>query len=148
VYGDGQQIRDWLYVEDHCEAILTVLRHGQVGESYNVGGNNQPTNLTVINEICDILDEVQPSSPYTPHSQLIQYVKDRPGHDRRYAMEISRIQHDLGWRPRQSLASGLARTVQWYLENSTWIDAIHQQQDYQGWLAKNYDGRETTPRQS
>lgn len=148
VYGDGQQIRDWLYVEDHCEAILTVLRHGQVGESYNVGGGNQPTNLIVIHDICDILDELQPNSPHVPHSQLIQYVKDRPGHDRRYAMDISRIQRELGWRPRQSLSSGLAQTVQWYLENASWIDAIHQQQDYQGWLAKNYGARETNPKQS
>ncbi|OGO38946.1 MAG: dTDP-glucose 4,6-dehydratase [Chloroflexi bacterium RBG_16_57_11] len=148
VYGDGQQIRDWLYVEDHCEAILTVLRHGQVGESYNVGGGNQPTNLTVIHEICDILDELQPNSPYSPHDQLIQYVKDRPGHDRRYAMDITSIQRELDWHPRQSLSSGLARTVQWYLENPSWIDAIHQQQDYQGWLAKNYGDRETTSNQS
>lgn len=143
VYGDGQQIRDWLYVDDHCEAILTVLRQGRVGESYNIGGGNQPTNLTVVHEICEILDELQPSSPYTPHSQLIQYVKDRPGHDRRYAMDISFIERELGWRPKQSLTTGLARTVQWYLEHPSWIEAIRQQQDYQGWLAKNYGERES-----
>jgi dTDP-glucose 4,6-dehydratase len=144
VYGDGQQIRDWLYVEDHCEAILSVLRDGQVGKAYIVGGGNQPTNLSVVHEICDILDELQPNSPYNPHEQLIQYVQDRPGHDRRYAMDITHIQRELGWQPRQSLASGLARTVQWYLKNPSWVDAIRQQQDYQGWLAKNYDGRDTT----
>jgi dTDP-glucose 4,6-dehydratase len=143
VYGDGQQIRDWLYVEDHCEAILAVLRQGQVGESYNIGGGNQPTNLSVIREICDVLDELQPGSPYTPHEQLIQYVQDRPGHDRRYAMDIRHAQRELGWQPRQSLSSGLAKTVQWYLENPAWIDAIRQQQDYQGWLAQNYGARET-----
>jgi dTDP-glucose 4,6-dehydratase len=147
VYGDGQQIRDWLYVEDHCEAILAVLRQGRVGESYNIGGGNQPTNLSVIHEICDVLDELQPGSPYAPHEQLIQYVQDRPGHDRRYAMDIRHVQRELGWQPRQSLASGLAKTVQWYLENPAWIDAIRQQQDYQGWLAKNYARRETPPKQ-
>lgn len=148
VYGDGQQIRDWLFVEDHCEAILTVLLQGQAGESYNIGGGNQPANLTVIHEICDILDELKPNSPYTPHEQLIQNVKDRPGHDRRYAMDIDRVQRELGWRPRQSLTSGLVRTVQWYLENPGWIEAIHQQQDYQGWLSRNYGDREATPKQS
>jgi dTDP-glucose 4,6-dehydratase len=147
VYGDGQQIRDWLYVEDHCEAILSVLRNGRVGEAYIIGGGNQPTNLSVIHEICDVLDELQPDSSYTPHEQLIQYVQDRPGHDRRYAMDITHIRNELGWQPRQSLASGLAKTVQWYLENPSWIDAIRQQQDYQGWLAKNYDDRNTTPKQ-
>jgi dTDP-glucose 4,6-dehydratase len=147
VYGDGQQIRDWLYVEDHCEAILSVLLNGQVGQAYIIGGGNQPTNLSVIHEICDILDELQPDSPYTPHDQLLQYVQDRPGHDRRYAMDITHIRNELGWRPRQSLSSGLARTVQWYLENPSWIDAIHQQQDYQGWLAKNYGDRDATPKQ-
>jgi dTDP-glucose 4,6-dehydratase len=146
VYGDGLQIRDWLYVEDHCEAILTVLRNGMVGESYNIGGGNQPTNLTVINEICDILDELQPGSPHAPHNQLIQYVKDRPGHDRRYDMDINRIQRELDWQPKQSLTSGLARTVQWYLENLSWIDAIHQHQDYQGWMTRNYANRETSPK--
>jgi dTDP-glucose 4,6-dehydratase len=141
VYGDGQQIRDWLYVEDHCEAIWMVLRKGRTGESYNIGGGNQPPNLQVVQEICEILDELYPSSPYTPHSQLIQYVADRPGHDRRYAINATKVEQELGWRPRQSLSTGLANTVKWYLENPTWVEAIRKQQEYQGWLAKNYDAR-------
>jgi dTDP-glucose 4,6-dehydratase len=141
IYGDGQQIRDWLYVEDHCDAIWTVLRKGIPGETYNVGGGNQPPNLTVVKTLCDILDECQPDSAYAPHNNLIRYVTDRPGHDRRYAMDISKIQRELNWRPRQSLESGLLKTVEWYLENREWIKAIHQQQEYQGWLAKNYDQR-------
>ncbi len=141
VYGDGQQIRDWLYVEDHCEAIWTVLRKGATGETYNIGGGNQPPNLTVIRTICDIMDELLPGSPHTPHEQLIQFVKDRPGHDRRYAMDITKIHTELGWQPRQSLESGLMDTVKWYLDHPDWIDAIRKQQDYQGWLEKNYEKR-------
>jgi len=141
IYGDGKQVRDWLYVEDHCEAIWKVIQAGDVGETYNIGGNNQPTNLTVVKTICDILDELQPNSPYTPHAQLIQHVTDRPGHDRRYAMEIAKIDHDLAWRPRQSLTSGLLKTVKWYLENPAWVKAIRKQQTYQGWLKQNYANR-------
>ncbi|HEX9029947.1 MAG TPA: dTDP-glucose 4,6-dehydratase, partial [Anaerolineales bacterium] len=107
VYGDGQQIRDWLYVEDHCEAIWKVLRAGKNGETYNIGGGNQPANLVVIHTLCDILDECRPDSPFAPHEKLIRYVADRPGHDRRYAMDITKIQGELGWKPKQSLQSGL-----------------------------------------
>ncbi len=141
VYGDGQQIRDWLYVGDHCEAIWKVVRQGQAGESYNVGGDNQPTNLTVIDTLCDALDELAPNSPHAPHAHLIQHVTDRPGHDRRYAMNIGRIRADLGWQPRQSLHSGLFETVHWYLSHPEWVQAIRQQQEYQGWLDKNYAAR-------
>lgn len=141
VYGDGQQIRDWLYVEDHCEAIWMVLRKGTLGESYNIGGNNQPANLTVIRTICDILDEFRPSSPHVPHQNLITFVTDRLGHDRRYAMDSGKISRELGWQPRQSLTTGLLKTVEWYLEHPEWIEAIRQQQDYQGWLVKNYEKR-------
>jgi len=144
IYGDGQQIRDWLYVEDHCEAIWTVLCRGRTGESYAIGGNNQPPNLTLVEEMCDILDELKPDSAFTPHRQLLQFVTDRPGHDRRYAMDITKIRTELGWQPRQSLNSGLVRTVQWYLDNPDWIAAIHRQQDYKGWLSKNYDTRDET----
>ena len=141
IYGDGKQIRDWLYVEDHCEAIWTVLKHGKPGDSYNVGGDNQPTNLTMINTICEILDECLPASPYIPHASLMQHVTDRPGHDRRYDVNIGKIQRELGWQPRQSLASGLLKTVEWYINHPEWIEAIHQQQDYQSWLNKNYTQR-------
>lgn len=143
VYGDGQQIRDWLYVSDHCEAIWRVIEYGQPGETYNIGGNNQPANLTVVHTLCDILDELMPDSDFVPHKSLIQYVADRPGHDRRYAMDITKIRDELGWQPRESIESGLLKTVTWYLENPAWVAAIHHHQDYQGWLEKNYSGRGT-----
>jgi dTDP-glucose 4,6-dehydratase len=138
VYGDGQQIRDWLYVEDHCEAIWAVLNRGKVGETYNIGGGNQPTNLKVIQTLCDILDECAPRSPYVPHAQLIKFIGDRPGHDRRYAMDISKINQELGWLPRYSLESGLLNTVQWYLSHPDWVASIRQRNDYQEWLQRNY----------
>jgi dTDP-glucose 4,6-dehydratase len=141
VYGDGQQIRDWLYVEDHCDAIWTVLQKGKPGQTYAIGGGNQPPNLVVIRTLCEILDECQPNSVYAPYESLIQYVADRPGHDRRYAMDITKINNELGWAPRQTLASGLLKTVDWYLSHPEWAEAIRQQQDYQGWLAKNYELR-------
>ena len=141
VYGDGQQIRDWLYVEDHCEAIWLVIRRGTPGETYNIGGNNQPVNLEVIQTLCDILDELQVESPHAPYASLIQHVVDRPGHDRRYAIDISKISSELDWQPSQSLTSGLLKTVQWYLDHPQWIDAIRKQQSYQGWLDQNYQKR-------
>ncbi len=141
VYGDGMQVRDWLYVEDHCEAIHLVLQRGRVGETYAVGGNNQPPNIEIVRTICEILDELQPKVAHFPHSTLIKYVTDRPGHDRRYAMNIGKIQSELGWQPRQSLKTGLFKTVKWYLDHPDWIEAINQQADYQGWVNKNYANR-------
>jgi dTDP-glucose 4,6-dehydratase len=141
VYGDGQQIRDWLYVEDHCDAIWTVIRKGRTGETYNIGGNNQPTNLAVVRTLCDILDDYRPESPYIPHASLIKFVVDRPGHDRRYAMDITKIHKELGWQPKQSLDSGLRNTVEWYLTHPEWVEAIRQQSDYQTWLKRNYEKR-------
>lgn len=141
VYGDGKQIRDWLYVDDHCKAILQVLKEGQMGEVYNVGGDNQPTNLEIIDVICAILDERLPDSPHVPHNQLIQFVQDRPGHDRRYAMNIAKIGRKLNWRPAQSLQSGLEKTIEWYLQNEAWVKAIREQQEYQQWVEKNYEKR-------
>lgn len=141
VYGDGQQIRDWLYVEDHCEAIHLVLKKGTPGETYAVGGGNQPPNLTLIHTICEILDECAMNSPYKPHARLIRFVTDRPGHDRRYAIDFTKIRQELGWQPRQSLESGLLKTVQWYLSHPEWIDAVRKQHDYQGWLSRNYAQR-------
>jgi dTDP-glucose 4,6-dehydratase len=141
VYGDGQQIRDWLYVDDHCDAIHTVLVKGTVGETYNVGGDNQPPNLTVVKTLCEILDECLPDSPNAPHEELIQFVKDRPGHDRRYDIDISRIKTELGWAPEQSLQTGLLHTVEWYLNHPDWIQKIQEQQDYQQWMDKNYQRR-------
>lgn len=141
MYGDGKQIRDWLYVDDHCEAIWKVLKMGKTGEVYNIGGDNQPTNLEIVKTICSILDERLPNSVHVPHSQLIQFVQDRPGHDRRYAMNIDKINTELGWQPRLTLTSGLEKTVDWYLENETWVTAIREQQEYHHWVQKNYDKR-------
>lgn len=141
VYGDGQQIRDWLYVEDHCEAIRLVIQKGRTGETYAVGGDNQPPNLEIVNTICAIMDELRPDSPYYPHKQLIHFVTDRPGHDRRYSIDISKIHTELGWQPRRSLETGLRETVKWYLDHPDWVDAVSQQPDYQGWIQRNYTNR-------
>ncbi|CAA9428580.1 dTDP-glucose 4,6-dehydratase [uncultured Rubrobacteraceae bacterium] len=120
VYGDGQQVRDWLYVEDHCRAILAVLRRGRPGETYNVGGHNERTNLEVVKTICALLDELVPGSP---HESLITFVADRPGHDRRYAIDAGKIERELGWRPEETLETGMEKTVRWYLENRGWCEA-------------------------
>lgn len=141
VYGDGQQIRDWLHVEDHCEAIRLVLAKGSIGSTYNIGGENQPANLTIVETLCEILDEVSPNSPHKPHKGLIQFVADRPGHDRRYDMNTHKISAELGWRPRHTLTEGLLDTVNWYLSHPEWISTIRQQQEYRGWLEANYKSR-------
>ncbi len=145
LYGDGRQVRDWLYVEDHCEAILLVLRHSPLGESYNVGGGNQPTNLQIVESLCDILDELAPESPYKPHRQLIRFVADRPGHDRRYAMDIRKVSSQLGWKPKHSLTDGLLATVHWYLEHQDWVEAIRQRGDFKAWMQQNYAQRGEKP---
>ena len=145
VYGDGQQIRDWLYVEDHCSAIWQVVTAGRLGETYNVGGDNQPANLTIVETMCAILDKLSPRATGQPYNALIQFVQDRPGHDRRYAMDIRKIGQELGWRPRESLETGLLKTVRWYLEHPEWIASVHSQSDYSGWLEKNYANREAKP---
>ncbi|HEX4132532.1 MAG TPA: dTDP-glucose 4,6-dehydratase [Pirellulales bacterium] len=124
VYGDGQNIRDWLYVEDHCEAIRTVLGGGTTGETYNVGGNNEQTNLSVVETICDTVDRLRPGLSHAPCRSLITYVRDRPGHDRRYAIDASKIERELGWRPKQDFTSGLLRTVDWYLHNPRWAQRV------------------------
>jgi dTDP-glucose 4,6-dehydratase len=141
VYGDGQQIRDWLYVEDHCAAIEKIISHGRPGETYNIGGANQPANLTIVETICDLLDELVPDSSYKPHASLIAYVTDRPGHDRRYAMDITKINRELGWSPRYSLESGLRKTVEWFLSNLTLVRNITGQAGFQDWMDKNYKMR-------
>ncbi len=141
LYGDGQQVRDWLYVEDHCEAIFCVITKGKLGETYNVGGDNQPSNREIVQSICRILDEYFPNSPSHPHKSLITFVKDRPGHDRRYAMNIDKIHQDLGWQPRESLESGLRKTIDWYLNNGSWLSKVSQDAGYEQWLQKNYKER-------
>lgn len=125
VYGDGQQVRDWLYVEDHCTAIHTALARGTPGEVYNIGGNCERTNLQIVEAICGVVDRLRPELPHRPCSSLITFVADRPGHDRRYAIDIGKISSQLGWKPQEDFESGLQRTVQWYLDNPTWVERIN-----------------------
>lgn len=140
VYGDGLNVRDWLYVTDHCHAIRVVLAKGRVGETYNIGGHNEKTNIEVVKIICSILDELQPSSDLTSYTNLIKFVADRPGHDRRYAIDASKIAQELDWTPQESFESGIRKTVSWYLENTAWVDDI-QTKSYQSWVQQNYSER-------
>ncbi|WP_348267242.1 dTDP-glucose 4,6-dehydratase [Edaphobacter paludis] len=143
IYGDGQQVRDWLYVVDHCRAIQAVLERGRVGETYNVGGGNQRSNLEVVTTLCALLDEMVPESKFRPHLQLVKYVTDRPGHDRRYAIDARKLESELGWRAEESFETGLRRTVEWYLANSAWVEDVTSGA-YQNWVAQNYGNRAVT----
>jgi dTDP-glucose 4,6-dehydratase len=140
VYGDGAQVRDWLYVRDHCRAILAVLDGGRPGETYNIGGDNQRTNLEVVTTLCSLLDELVPDSPYKPHLNLLRYVQDRPGHDRRYAIDARKLESELGWRAEESFETGLRKTVQWYLANPAWVENVTSGA-YKNWLDQNYGSR-------
>jgi dTDP-glucose 4,6-dehydratase len=131
VYGDGQNVRDWLYVEDHCQAIALVLDKGIPGETYNVGGNAERDNMWLVDRLCAILDELRPDSPHCPHKQLVEFVRDRPGHDRRYAIDFSKLHNQLGWQPQEDIESGLRRTVQWYLDNQDWCQTVTTTNNYQ-----------------
>lgn len=124
VYGDGKNIRDWLYVDDHARALWLVLREGRLGETYNIGGHNEKTNLDVVHTLCDTLDELLPESPHKPHRNLITFVKDRPGHDLRYAIDADKIQQELGWTPEETFASGMRKTIEWYLHNDVWCNRV------------------------
>jgi dTDP-glucose 4,6-dehydratase len=139
VYGDGLNIRDWLYVGDHCSAIRTVLSRGILGETYNVGGMNEMTNIGIIRLICNLLDELSPSSN-GKYEELITYVQDRPGHDRRYAMDINKISSELGWRPAETFETGIRKTVDWYLNNPDWIEEVTSG-NYKEWISINYQER-------
>ncbi|MCP5271927.1 MAG: dTDP-glucose 4,6-dehydratase [Burkholderiaceae bacterium] len=139
VYGDGQQIRDWLYVRDHCSAIRTVLARGRLGQTYNVGGWNEMANLDIVRTVCGLLDELRPD-PAGPYSRLITFVADRPGHDRRYAIDARRIERELGWRPAETFATGIRKTVQWYLDHADWVAQV-QSGAYREWVATNYAAR-------
>lgn len=141
IYGDGQQVRDWLYVVDHCRALQTVLERGRVGETYNVGGGNQRSNLEVVTTLCALLDELVPQSKFKPHLQLVKYVADRPGHDRRYAIDARKLESELGWRAQESFETGLRKTVEWYLANSAWIENVTSGA-YQQWVTQNYGSRD------
>ena len=137
VYGDGQQIRDWLYVNDHCSAIRRVLQAGQPGETYNVGGWNEMPNLDIVHTVCALLDELRPRADGKPYHLQIAFVTDRPGHDRRYAIDARKIEQQLGWRPAETFASGIRKTVQWYLDNQAWVANV-QSGSYRDWLNKQY----------
>ena len=141
IYGDGQQVRDWLYVADHCSAIRSVLSSGQPGQTYNVGGWNEKTNREIVTTICALLDELRPD-PVGSHTRLITHVKDRPGHDRRYAIDARKIERELGWRPAETFDSGIRKTVHWYLDHADWVAAV-QSGGYRDWLATHYNQRST-----
>jgi len=139
VYGDGMQVRDWLYVKDHCSAIREVLARGRVGETYNVGGWNEQPNIEIVRAVCALLDDLRPD-PAGPRTRLITHVADRPGHDRRYAIDASKIERELGWRPAETFATGLRKTVGWYLEHAEWVERV-QTGAYRAWLSTNYGQR-------
>ncbi len=124
VYGDGSQIRDWLYVEDHARALVEVVTRGEVGETYNIGGHNEKRNLEVVQTICALLDELKPAVDGRSYKELITFVNDRPGHDRRYAIDASKIERELGWKPQETFESGIRKTVQWYLDNRQWWERV------------------------
>jgi dTDP-glucose 4,6-dehydratase len=137
IYGDGQQIRDWLYVKDHCSAIRRVLDKGRLGETYNVGGWNEKANLDVVKTLCSILDELKPKVDGTKYESQITYVKDRPGHDRRYAIDATKLEKELEWRPQETFETGIRKTVEWYLANESWVDHVVSG-DYKNWVQKQY----------
>ena len=137
IYGDGQQVRDWLYVRDHAKAIIKVLAQGQTGETYNIGGHNEKTNLEVVQTICDYLDERRPRADGRSYAEQMTFVKDRPGHDRRYAIDASKIGDLLGWQPEETFTTGLKKTVDWYLENPAWVEHVTSG-DYRHWVEKQY----------
>lgn len=140
VYGDGQQVRDWLYVTDHCAAIRRVLADGRLGETYNIGGWNEKPNLDIVHAVCGLIDELRPRADGQPYREQITYVTDRPGHDRRYAIDAGKIECELGWRPAETFTTGIRKTVQWYLDHQHWVGNV-QSGSYREWVEKNYEGR-------
>lgn len=138
VYGDGKNVRDWLFVRDHCSGIRAALKKGRLGETYNIGGNSERNNLEVVHALCAILDELHPAG--VPHAQLITFVKDRPGHDWRYAINASKIKNELGWQPTEKFESGLRKTVKWYLDHPQWVENVTSGA-YRNWIASNYENR-------
>lgn len=143
VYGDGGNVRDWLYVDDHCDALRRVLDDGVPGETYNIGGNCEMANIDLVRSVCELLDQVRPDSASVPHAELIEFVSDRPGHDRRYAIDASKIREQLDWQPREDFESGLRKTVDWYLENDTWLAQVTSG-EYRNWIETNYGLRAKT----
>jgi dTDP-glucose 4,6-dehydratase len=140
IYGDGKNVRDWLYVMDHCDAIWTIMNRGRRGETYNVGGASEMENIVIVGMILDIIDEIRPRAGGQSRRDLITYVKDRPGHDRRYAIDFSKLRQELGWQPQESFATGLRKTVSWYVENRDWTDRVRSG-EYQKWIDEQYGGK-------
>ena len=140
IYGDGQQVRDWLYVGDHCSAIRAVLAGGRLGETYNIGGWNEKANLEVVHTLCKLLDDMQPRSDGQSYATQITFVTDRPGHDRRYAIDARKIEQELGWRPTETFETGLAKTVRWYLDNAQWVQDVTSGA-YRDWVGQQYGNR-------
>jgi dTDP-glucose 4,6-dehydratase len=139
IYGDGQQVRDWLYVQDHCRAIMRVLEAGRLGETYNIGGWNEKPNLGVVRTLCAVLDELQPRADGQSYAEQITFVKDRPGHDKRYAIDARKIERELGWKPQETFESGIAKTVRWYLDHQDWVQGVTSG-NYRQWLSTQYGG--------
>ena len=137
VYGDGQNVRDWVFVADHCDAVRTVLARGRIGETYNIGGGNEKRNLEIVHSVCSILDDLRPDDPVVPHRELITFIKDRPGHDRRYAIDAGKIEKDLGWKPRETFETGIRKTIEWYLANENWVQEVTTG-NYRQWMAAQY----------
>ncbi len=140
IYGDGKNVRDWLYVKDHCSAIWSIINNGKTGETYNIGGNSEETNINIVKEICNVLENICPNEGKKYLDQII-YVKDRPGHDRRYAINFDKINRELGWSPSKNFEKGLKKTIQWYLDNMEWVNNI-KSGEYQNWINKNYGERD------
>jgi dTDP-glucose 4,6-dehydratase len=140
VYGDGRQVRDWLFVKDHCNAIRRVLEHGRLGETYNIGGWNEKANIDIVHMICALLDELRPRADGNSYCEQITFVTDRPGHDRRYAIDAHKIERELGWKPAETFETGLRKTVQWYLDHPQWVSNV-QSGSYRSWIEKNYAER-------
>jgi dTDP-glucose 4,6-dehydratase len=137
IYGDGQHVRDWLYVEDHCKAIMRVLQVGRLGETYNVGGWNEKPNIEVVRTLCALLDELQPRADGQSYATQMTFVKDRLGHDRRYAIDARKLERELGWRPEETFETGVRKTVQWYLSHSDWVEEVTSG-SYRAWIGQNY----------
>jgi dTDP-glucose 4,6-dehydratase len=138
VYGKGLNVRDWLYVQDHCRAVWTIMQHGTRGETYNIGGRCEMKNIELVEKLCDILDEMAPDKSEHSRRRLIQFVKDRPGHDLRYAIDFGKLEKELSWKPMESFETGIRKTVQWYLDNATWVQRI-QSGEYRQWMERQYE---------
>ena len=137
VYGDGQNVRDWVFVADHCDAVRTVLARGRTGETYNIGGWNEKRNFEIVHIVCSILDDLRPDDPVVPHRELSTFIKDRPGHDRRYAIDASKIERELGWKPSETFETGIRKTIAWYLANEDWVHGVVTG-SYRQWMTMQY----------